>query len=228
MEVDPVTAHRRRGGGETDAADIVLAGRRGDTVSARRALSSSDPRLREVALGALHRANALDDDTLVRVLRSDPVAGVRRRACDLAAPRARTGRLTTELRRALGDPDALVAEAACWALGELYAGKHRCTQAVAELSKVASAHADARVREAAIAALGSIGHETGLRAVLDALGDRPSVRRRAVVALAAFDGEEVADALERGTSDRDWQVREVAEILLDGAWGDDRQHDADE
>jgi len=51
--------------------------------------------------------------------------------------------------------------------------------------------------------------------VLAALDDRPTIRRRAVVALAAFDGDTVAAALRRAAGDRDWQVREVAEILLD-------------
>jgi uncharacterized membrane protein len=40
------------------------------------------------------------------------------------------------------------------------------------------------------------------------------VRRRAVIALAPFDGPEVDDALERARTDRDWQVRQAAEDLL--------------
>jgi hypothetical protein len=35
------------------------------------------------------------------------------------------------------------------------------------------------------------------------------------VALAAFEGPAVDEALRRSADDRDWQVREVAEILLD-------------
>jgi hypothetical protein len=35
-----------------------------------------------------------------------------------------------------------------------------------------------------------------------------------VLALAPFDGPEVTAALERGRADRDWQVREAAELLL--------------
>ena len=46
------------------------------------------------------------------------------------------------------------------------------------------------------------------------LTDRPTVRRRAVVALAAFDGPEVETALQQARQDRDWQVRQAVEALL--------------
>ena len=52
-------------------------------------------------------------------------------------------------------------------------------------------HADARCREAAVAALGAIGDPAGLPAVLAALRDTPTVRRRATVALAGFDDPRV-------------------------------------
>lgn len=56
--------------------------------------------------------------------------------------------------------------------------------------------------------------ERGLPAILAACNDKPAVRRRAVLALAPFDGEEVDAALEKALEDRDWQVRQNAEILL--------------
>jgi HEAT repeat protein len=65
-----------------------------------------------------------------------------------------------------------------------------------------------------VAALGSIGDPAGLPAILRALEDRPAVRRRAVIALAPFDGEEVTGALEKALTDRDWQVRQAAEDQL--------------
>ena len=40
------------------------------------------------------------------------------------------------------------------------------------------------------------------------------MRRRGVLALAAFDGPEVTEALERLCADRDLQVRQAAEDLL--------------
>ncbi|HTX62752.1 MAG TPA: HEAT repeat domain-containing protein [Acidimicrobiales bacterium] len=203
MGDDPAT-HGRLG-----LVDVVAAGHRGDASTARRALGSVDPRVREVALGALARTGDLDVATVERALRDDPDPAVRRRACDLAASLQPSGPLLDGLLAALGDPDALVVEAACWALGE------SSSAPVDALGRTARSHPDARAREAALAAIGSIGDPRGLPAVLAALDDRPTVRRRAVVALAAFDGEEVRAALRRAAADRDWQVREVAEILLE-------------
>jgi HEAT repeat protein len=222
--------------------EVALAGHRGDATTARRGLASPDARVREVAVGALARAGALDAQELAAAIGSDPGPGVRRRACDVAATFVHDGGVAAALRRALCDTDPLVVEAACWALGELYtapapdgvpgepAGGGERTGAddereardapdlgavVESLAVTARTHDDARAREAAVAALGSIGDARGLGAVLDALGDRPAVRRRAVVALAAFEGEAVGAALRRSAEDRDWQVREVAEILLE-------------
>ena len=56
------------------------------------------------------------------------------------------------------------------------------------LASAGSGHADPLCREAAVAALGAIGDPAGLAAVLAALEDKPAVRRRAAVALAAFEG----------------------------------------
>ena len=65
---------------------------------------------------------------------------------------------------------------------------------------------------AAVAALGAVG--AGLPAILAALAeDKATVRRRAVLALAPFDGPEVDRALHRAAQDRDWQVRQAAEDL---------------
>src|SRR5437762_1926107 len=75
-------------------------------------------------------------------------------------------------------------------------------------------HADALCREAAVAALGAIGDPAGLPAILRATTDKPAIRRRAVLALAPFDGPEVDAALQRALTDRDWQVRQAAEDLL--------------
>jgi len=41
------------------------------------------------------------------------------------------------------------------------------------------------------------------------------VRRRAVIALAPFEGPEVDAALEAARTDRDWQVRQAAEDQLE-------------
>jgi HEAT repeat protein len=189
----------------------VAAGHRGDTEAARRALGDPHPSVRAAALGALARSGALAVADLLGAL-ADASPVVRRRACAEAGPvggRGSRADLPAALRGALADPDPLVAEAACWALGE-----RRVRAAVTDLSAVATGHPDARCREGAVAALGAIGERAGLPAVLAALGDKPAVRRRAAVALAGFDGPEVDEALRGCLTDRDWQVRQVAEILL--------------
>ncbi|NLD75059.1 MAG: HEAT repeat domain-containing protein, partial [Acidimicrobiales bacterium] len=72
---------------------------------------------------------------------------------------------------------------------------------------------DSLIRESAVAALGSLGDPAGLNAILNATEDKATVRRRAVIALAPFEGPEVDAALERALTDRDWQVRQAAEDL---------------
>jgi HEAT repeat protein len=65
-----------------------------------------------------------------------------------------------------------------------------------------------------VAALGALGDEAGLPAILTATQDKPAVRRRAVLALAPFQGPAVDAALQRALGDHDWQVRQAAEDLL--------------
>jgi len=70
------------------------------------------------------------------------------------------------------------------------------------------------VREAAVAALGALGEPSTLPAVLAACDDKPAIRRRAVLALAAFDNPEVDRRIRAALTDHDWQVRQAAEDLL--------------
>lgn len=198
---------------------MAVAGHSGDVAVARRGLGDPDPAVRAAALGALCRAGPLEAGDLVAAL-CDPVPSVRRRACQLvprclpggaAAPPAST--LAAALARALDDADGPVCEAACYALGELPPAT--VGRAITDaLASTAREHVQPLCREAAVAALGSLGAPAGLPAVLAAMGDRPAVRRRAAVALAAFEGAEVDSALEKACQDRDWQVRQVAEDLL--------------
>jgi HEAT repeat protein len=176
-------------------------------------LVDADPAVRATALGALARLGRLGLTELATAA-SDGAPAVRRRACELAptlGPATVAG-----LVAALTDPDDRVVEAACFGLGELGAA---AGEAVAALGRVAGAAADPICREAAVAALGAIGDPAGLEFVLAATSDKPAVRRRAVLALAPFEGPEVDAALARGLTDRDWQVRQAAEDLI-GAGGD--------
>lgn len=166
-------------------------------------LADEDPGVRATALGALVRIGRLPSGTVARAL-SDPSAVVRRRAAELAGSLAGADYLPL-----LSDEDPGVVEAACFAVGEV--GDSR---ALAELCRIAEGHEDPLCRESAVAALGAIGDVAGLPSVLAALNDRPAVRRRAVIALAPFEGPEVEQALERALGDRDWQVRQAAEDQL--------------
>ena len=195
---------------------VALAGHTGDGDAARQGLGDPAGTVRATALGALERLGLLTPDDVAAAL-ADADPAVRRRACEAGArldsvDMAEADLAGVDLLGALGDPDPSVFEMAAWALGE-----REDPAAVARLAAVAAAdggHADPLCREAAVAALGAIGDPAGLPAVLAALDDKPAIRRRAAVALAAFEGPEVDAALERCLADRDWQVRQVAEDLL--------------
>jgi len=137
----------------------------------------------------------------------DPEVVVRRRAAEEA------GRTEAEVDvlALLRDEDALVVEATAWACGER---RPVADGTVEALTAVAADHEDPLCREAAVAALGAIGDPAGLPAILAATTDKPAVRRRAVIALAPFEGEDVEAALQRALEDRDRQVRQAAEDLL--------------
>jgi HEAT repeat protein len=168
-------------------------------------LADDDPTTRELALGALLRLGQLTDADLEAAL-VDPAPSVRRRAATVAAQRP-----SVSLRGALHDPDDAVVEAAAWACGEHVAVDDDVLATLMDLG--VSAH-DSLVREACVAALGAIGDARGLPTILHGCADKPAIRRRAVLALAPFDGPGVDAALQLALSDRDWQVRQAAEDVL--------------
>ena len=208
---DLETAERRR--------RVVLAGHSGDAETARSMADDPAPVVRAAALGALSRAGTLTDDGLARGL-TDPHPTVRLRALEiLGGPTPVSGLLTGLLVDLLVDPIPEVVETACWAAGE---HPEEADQLVDSVVAVAGTgpdgdqpgHPDHLCREAAVAALGALGHELGRESVLAGLGQRATIRRRAVLALAAFEGNSVEAALTRALDDRDWQVRQAAEDLL--------------
>jgi HEAT repeat protein len=193
----------------------ALAGHLGDETAARRHLGDLDPTVRASALGALERIGVLDPEDL-RAAWRDPSPEVRSRAAELCVSVAKAdGSVSTlsDLTTGLTDRDWRVVEASCFALGELGELVGHDAGAVEALSAVARSHGDPLCREAAVAAIGSIGSPAGLGAILDATHDKPAVRRRAVLALAPFEGPAVDEALQRALEDRDWQVRQAAEDL---------------
>jgi HEAT repeat protein len=194
----------------------AIAGHEADGPTARAFLGDGDPSVRATALGALARARAIDAMEL-RAATEDPAVAVRRRAAELLATLP-SAALPVSLLPLLDDRDASVVEMAAWAAGERHeAERNRGPDAPASvvdrLRQLAVDHEDALVREAAVASLGSIGSAAGLDTILTAMTDKPTVRRRAVIALAPFEGPAVDAALEAATRDRDWQVRQAAEEL---------------
>lgn len=185
--------------------ELAAAGHAGDEPTARAGLASDDPVRREVALGALHRMNALSDADLATAV-ADSHPAVRRRAATITAQRP-----GAPLLPLLHDADPTVVEVAAWAAGE---HETRDDMVLARLVALAVHADDALVREASVAALGAIGDERGLPAILAGCSDKPAVRRRAVLALAPFEGPEVQAALDAALQDRDWQVRQSAEDII--------------
>ena len=205
----PGTGSPEAAGAAERRRHAALAGHQGDAVQATEALADDDPAVRATALGALRRLGQLDS-TLLQVSLGDPSPIVRRRAAELAA-----GDRAVSLLAVLDDHDPTVVEVAAFACGEQGRQDDPDGAAVvARLGDLAIGHDDALVREAAVAALGAIGDPAGLPAILAATGDKATVRRRAIIALAPFDGPEVDEALSRASVDRDWQVRQAAEDQL--------------
>ena len=182
----------------------ALAGFRGDESAARRLLGDGSPTVRAAAFGALVRMERLEAADLATAA-ADPEPAVRRTVCELAG---RVGSLP--IHALLSDTDPAVREAAAFAAGETDA-----VEAVELLCEIAAHDSDPLCRESAVAALGAIGDERGRAVLLGALGDVAQIRRRAVIALSGFDGDDVEAALRSHLEDRDWQVRQAVEDLLD-------------
>lgn len=181
----------------------AIAGHTGEGHVARELVDHEDPTVRSSALHALERLGKMNA-ALVREGLVDPHPEVRRRALSLSISFPEI-----EIVSLLHDSDDSVVEQCAWACGE----RDAQPRVVETLSQIASEHPDNLCREAAVAALGAIGEVAGLPAILAAMNDIATVRRRAVIALAPFEGPEVDDALERALGDRDWQVRQAAEDL---------------
>lgn len=162
-----------------------------------------------MALGALARLGQLGDDELRAGLRH-PSAVVRRRSVELSVDHP-----DVDIVELLDDAD--VAEVAAWACGERAEhGVDACVdgeRALVRLIALAVESPDALVRESCVAALGAIGDERALPAILAGCDDKPAVRRRAVLALAPFEGAAVEAAIDRALADPDWQVRQAADDL---------------
>ena len=185
--------------------EVIAAGFSGNQAVAENGLLSPDGSTRASALRALARLQQLPSDTIAHFLQ-DEDPEVRRTAVELAAPFP-----SVLVHTLIDDEDVFVAEMTAWCLGERLPIRD---EEINILIDRTTSHAEAVVREACAAALGSIGDERGLTAILAACADKPAVRRRAILALAPFEGDDVDAALTKALDDKDWQVRQNAEDLL--------------
>ena len=183
---------------------LVQLAREGDLSLARELCGDGDPRVRASSIAVLSENDALDE-SLIALGLSDPNPLVR-----MSVARAAAQNSAISVLELLSDEDSSVVEIACWAAGEQTGHPDSLIDA---LSVIAIEHEDALCRESAVAALGALGDVRGLGSILEATKDIATVRRRAVIALAPFEGQAVTDALQLALSDRDWQVRQAAEDL---------------
>lgn len=184
---------------------IVIAGHSGDEATVRAALSHSSGSVRDAAYGAMARLGLLTHE-IANAAMADRDARVRSRIAELSVDLP-----GLDLSPLLEDHDPMVVEMAAWTCGEHETVADHIIQKLIDLT---TSHDEPLVREASVAALGAIGDERGLPAILAACKDKPAIRRRAVLALAPFDGAEVKAALTAALEDKDWQVRQAAEDLL--------------
>ena len=181
--------------------EVIVAGHRGDSDVAQKGLSASDSRVRVAALFALDRLGVLSAAQVESCLR-DTEMDVRLAAAELSA------KYSADLTIALNDSEYLVVEMGAWACGE---HESVSEDVFAHLLNLGVEHTHPLVREASIAALGALGDDRALPVILAGCNDKPAIRRRAVLALAPFDGVEVEAAIDKALTDKDWQVRQSAE-----------------
>lgn len=201
--------------------EAILSGWTNDPATARRLFAHESPAVRASAFGALVRLGAVTDAEFDAAIRDDAWQVRHRAFSELPrlwgsephrspdAPGSTV--LADAVLAGLSDRDDVVVELACFVAGECLPSP---AGVIERLCVLATDHDEALIRESAVAALGSLGDARGRPSVLAACGDKATVRRRAVLALTAFDGDEVDEMLTRMADDVDWQVRQAAEELL--------------
>ena len=167
-------------------------------------LEHPEPDVRATALRVLDNEGKLEKGILERSL-SDSAFKVRNAIAYLISRNR-----DIPAMKFLLDEDAEIVEIACWGIGER---GDASAEVLDVLQSITESHSDSLCRESAVAALGALGNRGALGSILKAVEDIATVRRRAVLALAPFDGPEVELAIAKALEDRDWQVRQAAEDI---------------
>ena len=167
-------------------------------------LEHPEPDVRATALRVLDNEGKLEKSIVERSL-SDSAFKVRNALAYLISRNR-----DIPAMKFLLDEDAEIVEIACWGVGER---GDASAEVLDLLQSITESHSDSLCRESAVAALGALGDEKALGSILKAVEDIATVRRRAVLALAPFDGPEVELAIAKALEDRDWQVRQAAEDI---------------
>ncbi|MCZ7532194.1 MAG: HEAT repeat domain-containing protein [Acidimicrobiia bacterium] len=161
-----------------------------------------------MAVTALDAQSANVHFITVSQLAADPSEPVRAAAAEklgLCGSRGLKALATCE-----SDAAATVREATATAYGEI-----GDASALGWLADAASSDGDRQVREAAVAAIGAIGHPDGIDPLLALIADGPpQVRRRAIAAITVFDDPRVEPAIRRAALDRNPGVKEAAEMIV--------------
>ena len=175
--------------------------------------------MRAAALGALERLGvATDGDVTGGLADADPL--VRRRAATIAARHPGVDLLEA----ALADPDPSVVEVAAWACGERPGVDDVIIDRLIELATAA----ERRSARARVERRRPRRDRRRARPRRDPRGDRPTSRRSAAAPCSPWRRSSTRDipAPTRSTrrcsapsTDRDWQVRQAAEDLIDSRAG---------
>lgn len=193
-----------------DAADgeglrslvLVLGWLEGDAIERALARLLGQATARKEVVEALVRYGERATDLLIEQLNAEDAET--RKAALVALGRIGDARAVPALIKAMNDDDELIIPAA-GALGKI--GDRRAFEALLELIS----HADASVRQAAIAAINSLGHpEMAARAVVLLNDPNPYVRESAVRIAGYFGYDQCADLLLERCHDPEENVRRAA------------------
>lgn len=171
-------------------------------------LRDADPMLRRMAVSALTAEESRHHMDDLSELASDPNDAVRTATAEQLGWCGSAASVT--LRSLQDDPCAPVREAVATAYGE-----NGDLTAIPWLIEIGRSDENRQVSEAAVAALGAIGHPDSIEPLLEFIRSGPAqVRRRAIAAITVFDDPRIEPAIRTAALDRNPGVKEAAEMVV--------------